>query len=41
MAKQLIFEEEARRELKKGVDIIANAVNATTGMSAVRASERR
>jgi chaperonin GroEL len=31
MAKQLIFEEEARRELKKGVDIIANAVKTTLG----------
>ncbi|MDY7041983.1 MAG: chaperonin GroEL [Chloroflexota bacterium] len=31
MAKQLIFSEEARRSLKKGVDIIANAVGTTLG----------
>ena len=31
MAKQLIFNEEARKELKKGVDILANAVKTTLG----------
>src|SRR5437763_16793666 len=31
MAKQIIFEEEARRQLKLGVDIIANAVKTTLG----------
>src|SRR5437588_6800939 len=31
MPKQIIFEDEARRELKKGVDIIANAVKTTLG----------
>src|SRR5918911_224088 len=31
MPKQLVFEEEARRELKKGVDAIANAVKTTLG----------
>ena len=31
MAKQLIFEEEARRSLKIGVDALANAVKTTLG----------
>jgi chaperonin GroEL len=31
MAKQLIFSEEARRSLKKGIDIMANAVGTTLG----------
>src|SRR5258708_19465685 len=31
MAKQIVFEEEARRQLKLGVDIIANAVKPTLG----------
>src|SRR5437660_4129173 len=31
MAKQLIFDEEARRALKKGIDILAEAVKVTLG----------
>src|SRR5205809_3166487 len=31
MAKQLIFDEEARRALKKGIDILAGAVKTTLG----------
>src|SRR5712692_7772588 len=31
MAKQLVFEEEARRSLKKGIDILAEAVKTTLG----------
>src|ERR687884_2349315 len=31
MAKQLVFNEEARRSLKKGVDTLANAVATTLG----------
>jgi len=31
MAKQLVFEDEARRSLKKGIDILAEAVKATLG----------
>src|SRR5438876_552652 len=31
MAKQLIFDEEARRSLKKGIDIMAGAVKSTLG----------
>jgi chaperonin GroEL len=31
MAKQLVFNEQARRELKDGVDIVANAVKTTLG----------
>src|ERR671939_1709159 len=31
MAKQLEFNEEARRSLKRGVDVIANAVKTTLG----------
>src|SRR5881227_1210250 len=31
MAKQLEFNEEARRSLKRGVDAVANAVKATMG----------
>ncbi len=31
MAKQIIFNEEARKELKKGVDVLANAVKTTLG----------
>ena len=31
MAKQLVFSEEARRRLQRGVDILANAVGTTLG----------
>ena len=31
MAKQLVFNEKARRELKEGVDTVANAVKTTLG----------
>jgi chaperonin GroEL len=31
MAKQIIFGEEARRSLKKGVDVLASAVKVTLG----------
>ena len=31
MAKQLVFDEHARRSLKRGVDILANAVSTTLG----------
>src|SRR3954470_15809525 len=31
MAKQLVFDEEARRSLKKGIDILAGAVKVTLG----------
>jgi chaperonin GroEL len=31
MAKQLVFEEEARRSLKKGIDVLAGAVKSTLG----------
>src|SRR5947209_9105613 len=31
MAKQLLFDEEARRELKRGVDKLADAVKVTLG----------
>ena len=31
MAKQIIFSEEARRSLKEGIDILANAVSTTLG----------
>src|SRR5579875_3163563 len=31
MAKQLVFDEEARRSLKKGIDILATAVKTTLG----------
>src|SRR5437667_5450168 len=31
MAKQLVFDEEARRSLKKGIDIMAGAVKSTLG----------
>src|SRR6059058_5303348 len=31
MAKQIIFDEEARRSLKKGIDILAVAVKSTLG----------
>src|SRR2546425_578697 len=31
MAKQLVFEEDARRSLKKGIDIMAEAVKSTLG----------
>src|SRR2546422_749563 len=31
MAKQIIFDEEARRSLKKGIDILAEAVKTTLG----------
>jgi len=30
-AKQLIFSEEARRSLKKGIDVMAEAVGTTLG----------
>src|SRR3990172_930191 len=31
MAKQLVFQEDARRAMKKGVDVLANAVKTTLG----------
>src|SRR5215467_2200506 len=31
MAKQIVFDEEARRSLKKGIDILAGAVKTTLG----------
>jgi hypothetical protein len=31
MAKQLVFDDEARRSLKKGIDILASAVKTTLG----------
>src|SRR3974390_2287601 len=31
MAKQLVFDEQARRSLKKGIDILAGAVKTTLG----------
>src|SRR5438045_7648169 len=31
MAKQIVFNEEARRELKRGVDVLADAVKVTLG----------
>src|SRR5258708_18941792 len=31
MAKQLVFDEDARRSLKKGIDILAGAVKTTLG----------
>jgi chaperonin GroEL len=31
MAKQLLFSEDARRSLKKGIDVVANAVSTTLG----------
>jgi len=31
MAKQIAFDEDARRSLKKGIDILAEAVKATLG----------
>src|SRR6266508_5981871 len=31
MAKQLVFDEQARRSLKKGIDILASAVKTTLG----------
>ncbi|HIE25178.1 MAG TPA: chaperonin GroEL, partial [Anaerolineales bacterium] len=31
MAKQLLFGEEARRSLKEGIDVLANAVATTLG----------
>jgi len=31
MAKQLLFNEKARRSLKRGVDILADAVKITLG----------
>src|ERR671924_401939 len=31
MAKQLVFDEEARRSLKKGIDILAGSVKVTLG----------
>jgi chaperonin GroEL len=31
MAKQLVFKEEARRKLQRGVDVVANAVSTTLG----------
>ena len=30
-AKQLVFSEDARRRLKEGMDVVANAVSATLG----------
>ncbi|KKU81764.1 MAG: 60 kDa chaperonin, partial [Parcubacteria group bacterium GW2011_GWA1_47_8] len=31
MAKQIVFDEQARKSLKKGVDAVANAVKITLG----------
>lgn len=31
MAKQILFDEQARQSLKKGVDVLANAVKVTLG----------
>ena len=31
MTKQLVFDEEARRSLKKGIDLLADAVKTTLG----------
>ena len=31
MAKQLVFSEDARRHLKTGIDMLANAVKTTLG----------
>jgi len=31
MAKQLVFDEDARRSLKKGIDVLAGAVKTTLG----------
>src|SRR5213075_2703271 len=31
MAKQLVFDEEARRSLKRGIDVLAGAVKVTLG----------
>src|SRR5436305_7789408 len=31
MAKQLVFDEDARRSLKKGIDVLAGAVKSTLG----------
>src|SRR6266851_6799006 len=31
MAKQLVFDDDARRSLKKGIDLMADAVKATLG----------
>ena len=31
MAKQLVFSEDARRKLKKGIDTVATAVSTTLG----------
>ena len=31
MAKQIIFDEEARRSLREGVDALANALKVTLG----------
>ena len=41
MAKQLLFSEEARRAVQRGVDAVANAVKVTRtsfGLSSVRGS---
>ena len=34
-AKQIVFSEEARRKLKNGMTVVANAVSATLGPKAV------
>ena len=31
MAKQILFDEKARKALKKGVDVVANVVKVTIG----------
>jgi len=31
MAKQIIFDQEARQSLKKGIDVLADAVKITLG----------
>ncbi len=39
-AKQLVFSEEARRKLKNGMNVVANAVSATLGPNRARRSFR-
>ena len=41
MAKQLHFNEEARRSLKRGVDIVAEAVKTTLGPRGRNRSKKR
>ena len=41
MAKQLVFDEEARRSLKRGVDALADAVKMTLGPRAATSCSTR